>query len=116
VIAVSTPRGEWTLRGLVLVFLPVWTTGITAKRSTPDPFLTDVEAAASLAAADSQLIAFTDMSGGSVPELEGDTVPIRSSTVVVENLAASEIGAREDQLNFRHLISPPVPSPRACWP
>jgi hypothetical protein len=100
----------------VLVFLGVWTFGMRAKRNAPYPFLTDVEAAAPLAAADGQLIAFTDMSGGSVPELQGDAVPIRSSTVVVENLAASEIGAREDQLNFRHAISPPVLPPRACWP
>jgi hypothetical protein len=114
VIAVLTPRGKWTLPGLVLVFVAVWTIGIRAKRNAPNPFLTDVEAAASLAAADGQLIAFTDMSGGSVPELQRDAVPIRRSPVVVENLAASQIGAREDQLNFRHAISPPVLSPRAC--
>jgi hypothetical protein len=116
VIVVSTVRGERAFLGLVLVILGVSTIGIGAKRNAPNPFLTDVEPAASLAAADGQLIAFTGMSGGSIPELQRDAVPIRSSTFVVESLAASEIGAREDQLNFRHAISPPVLSPRACWP
>jgi len=74
--------------------------------SALDPFLTDVEAAAPLAPADRQLIAFTDVAGRSVPERQGDAVPIRGSSVTVKNLATSGIGARENQLSFRHPDQP----------
>jgi len=80
--------------------------GIGANTSAFDPFLTDVEAAASLAAADGQLIAFADVAGRSVPELQGNAVPIRGTSVAVKNLAAFGIGARENQLSSRHPDQP----------
>jgi len=79
---------------------------IGASSHALDPFLTDVKAAAPLAPADGQLVAFADVAGRSVPELERDAVLIRGATVVVENLAASRIGARENQLSSRHPDEP----------
>ena len=63
--------------------------GIGANTNARDPFLTDVEATAPLAPADGQLIAFADVAGRSVPELQDNAVPIRSTSVTVKNLAAS---------------------------
>jgi hypothetical protein len=80
--------------------------GIGANTNGLDPFLPDVEAAAPLAPVDGQLIAFADMASRSVPELQGNAVPIRGTSVAVKNLAAFGIGARENQLSSRHPDQP----------
>ena len=63
-----------------------------------DAPLADVEASTSLAAVDRQLIARTSAAGRSIPEFQGDAVPISGSAVAVEDLAASGISARKNQL------------------
>jgi len=89
-----------------LLFLKLQIGGIGANTNAFDPFLTDVEAAASLAPVDGQLIAFTDVPGRSVPELQGNAMPIRSTSVGEKNFAAFGIGARENQLSSRHPDQP----------
>ncbi|MFI5454636.1 MAG: hypothetical protein ACHRXM_04220 [Isosphaerales bacterium] len=95
----NTPRGHF-------VFLMLQIGGIGANTNAFDPFLADVEAAASLAPADGQLIAFADVAGRSVPELQGNAMPIRSTSVGEKNFAAFGIGARENQLSSRHPDQP----------
>jgi len=80
--------------------------GIGPNTNALDPFLTDMEAAAPLAPIDGQVIAFADVVGRSVPELQGDAMPIRSTSVAVKDLAASGIGTRENQLSSRHPDQP----------
>ena len=70
--------------------------GIVAMTKAIDPFLTDVEAAASLAAVDGQVITFADMTSRSVPELQGNTMFVCSSACFKEDLAAFGVGAREN--------------------
>jgi len=94
----------------VLVLLAVKIVGIGANTNALDPFLTDVESAAPLAPVDGQLVAFADVTGRSVPEFQGDAVPIRGMSVAVKNLAASRISTRENQLSSHHPDSPPVSS------
>jgi hypothetical protein len=61
-----------------------------------DPFLSDMEAAAPLAAVDCQVITFADMTSRSVPELQGNTMFVCSSACFKEDLAAFGVGAREN--------------------
>jgi hypothetical protein len=69
---------------------------IGARLAFLDSFLTDVEAAASLAAVDGQVITFADMTSRSVPELQGNTMFVCSSACFKEDLAAFGVGAREN--------------------
>ena len=71
-----------------------------------DPFLGYMEAAAPLAAVDCQVITFADMTSRLVPELQGNTMFVRSTTCFIEDLAASGIGAREYQSRSRHRLLP----------
>jgi len=61
-----------------------------------------MKAAALLAAIDSKLIAFTDAAGCSIPEIQGDAVPLGRTAVVVEYFAASRIRPWKNQLRFCH--------------
>ena len=79
---------------------------IGARLAFLDPFLTDVEAAAPLAAVDGQVITFADMTSRSVPELQGNTMFVCNTACFKEGFAASGIGARENQSRFRHRVSP----------
>jgi hypothetical protein len=79
---------------------------IGARLASLDPFLTDVEAAAPLAAVDGQVITFADMTSRSVPELQGNTMFVCNTACFKEGFAASGIGARENQSRFRHRVSP----------
>jgi hypothetical protein len=71
-----------------------------------DPFLTYMEAAAPLAAVDGQVITFADMTSRLVPELQGNTMFVCSTACFKEDLAASGIGARENQSRSRHRFWP----------
>lgn len=67
-----------------------------------DRYLADMETTTSLASIDGKLIAFADTAGRSIPEIQGDAVPVRRTTVIVEDFAASRIRARKNQLCFCH--------------
>jgi hypothetical protein len=71
-----------------------------------DPFLSYMEAAAPLAAIDCQVITFADMTSRLVPELQGNTMFVCSTTCFIEDLAAFGIGARENQSRSRHQLLP----------
>jgi hypothetical protein len=79
---------------------------IGARLAFLDPFLTDVEAAAPLAAVDGQVITFADMTSRSVPELQGNTMFVCNTACFKEGFAAFGIGARENQSRSRHRVSP----------
>jgi hypothetical protein len=79
---------------------------IGARLASLDPFLTDVEAAAPLAAVDGQVITFADMTSRSVPELQGNTMFVCNTACFKEGFAAFGIGARENQSRSRHRVSP----------
>ena len=80
--------------------------GIGSDTVALDSLLTNVEAAASFASEDGQLMTLTDVTGRSIPELQCDAVPVSSPPVFVENLAALGIGARENQLSSCHANHP----------
>jgi hypothetical protein len=75
---------------------------IGTNRGFLDPFLSDMEATAPLAAVDGQVITFAGMTSCSVPELQGNTMFVGSTACFKEDLAASGIGARENQSRSRH--------------
>jgi hypothetical protein len=79
---------------------------IDANTGFLDSFLSDVEAATPLAAVDGQVITFADMTSRSVPELQGNTMFVRSTACFKEDLAASGVGARENQSRSRHRLLP----------
>ena len=91
---------------LVTVYIMMQVARIGARLAFLDSFLTDVEAAASLAAVDGQVITFADMTSRSVPELQGNTMFVCNTACFKEGFAASGIGARENQSRFRHRVSP----------
>jgi hypothetical protein len=61
-----------------------------------DAFLPDVKPTASTAPVDGQSIAFPNSAGRSVPQFQGNAVPVGSTAVAEENLTASKIGTREN--------------------
>jgi hypothetical protein len=61
-----------------------------------------METAAALAAINGQLIAWPGSARRLIPEIQGDSMPIGGSTVVVEHLPAVRVGAGENQLRSRH--------------
>jgi hypothetical protein len=71
-----------------------------------DPFLSDMEAAAPLAAVDGQVITFADMASRLVPKLQGNTMFVRGTACFIEDFAAFGIGARENQSGSRHRLLP----------
>jgi hypothetical protein len=76
--------------------------GIRADRELLDASLADVKASAPPAAVDRQLIAWSGIAGRSVPEFQGDAMPISSSAVVVKDLTAFGISTWKNQLISRH--------------
>jgi hypothetical protein len=71
-----------------------------------DAPLADVKASAPLAAVDRQLIAFTDTAGRSLPEFQGDAMPVSSAAISIEDLAAFRISTRKNQWISRHPVIP----------
>jgi hypothetical protein len=91
---------------LVTVYIMMRVARISARLAFLDPFLTDVEPAAPLAAVDGQVITFADMTSRSVPELQGNTMFVCNTACFKEGFAAFGIGARENQSRSRHRVSP----------
>jgi hypothetical protein len=91
---------------LVTIYIMMRVARIGARLAFLDPFLTDVEAAASLAAVDGQVITFADMTSRSVPELQGNTMFVCNTACFKEGFAASGVGARENQSRSRHRVLP----------
>ena len=83
---------------LVSVYTMMRVAKIGANTGFLDPFLTDVEAAAPLAAVDGQVITFADMTSRSVPELQGNTMFVCSTACFKEDLAASGVGAQGESI------------------
>jgi hypothetical protein len=79
---------------------------IGANTGFVDSFLSDMEAAAPLAAIDGQVITFAEMTSRLVPELQGNTMFVRSTACFIEDLTASGVGARENQSRSRHRVLP----------
>jgi hypothetical protein len=71
-----------------------------------DSDLADVKAATPLAAIDCELIAFTTTASCSIPEIESDAVSLSRTAVVVEDFAASRIGAWKNQFHICHSDRP----------
>lgn len=67
-----------------------------------------MEAAASFAAVDGQAIAFAEIAGCLIPEVQDNPMFVRPTAFFVEDLAASGISARENQLRSRHRDRVPV--------
>jgi hypothetical protein len=84
----------------------LWVAKIGANTAFLNSFLSDMEAAAPLAAVDGQVITFADMTSRPVPELQGNTMLVCSTACFKEDLAASGIGARENQSRSRHRVLP----------
>jgi hypothetical protein len=61
-----------------------------------DPFLTYMEAPAPFTTVDRQAMAFAEITGCLVPEVQDDTMFVRATPLFVEDLAASGIGLREN--------------------
>jgi hypothetical protein len=79
---------------------------IGANTGLLDPFPTDMEAAAPLAAVDGQVITFAEMTGRLVPKLQGNTMFVRGAPCFIEGLPAAGVGARENQSRSRHRVLP----------
>jgi hypothetical protein len=71
-----------------------------------DSLLTYMEAAASLAAIHGKAIALPKVAGRLVPEVEDNTVFVGSPACFEEDLAASGIRARDNQLRSPHRVRP----------
>jgi hypothetical protein len=67
-----------------------------------DSFLAYMEASAPFAAVDGQAVAFAEVASCLVPKVQNDTMFVRAAPLFVEDLAASGIGARKNQLGSRH--------------
>ena len=89
---------------LVSVYIVMRVAKIDANTGFLDSFLSNVETAAPLAAIDGQVITFADMTSRSVPELQGNTMFVRSTACFKEDLAAVGVGARENQSRSRHRV------------
>ena len=68
-------------------------------------FLSDMKAPAPLAAVDRQVVAFAEITGRLVPEIQDNAVFVRRTAFLVKDLAAFDIGERENQLRSRHRVS-----------
>ena len=91
---------------LVLGYAMMPVAKIGARTWALDPFLTYMKAAAPLTAVDGQVITFAEVTGRLVPEVQGDTMFVCGTAFFIEDLAASGIGARENQLRSRHRDQP----------
>ena len=61
-----------------------------------------MEASAPFTAVDGQAVAFAEIAGCLVPKVQGNTMLVRATPLLVEDLAASGIGPRENQLMSQH--------------
>ena len=61
-----------------------------------DSFLAYMEASASFTTVNCQAIAFAEIAGCLVPEVQDDTMFVRATPLFVEDLAAFGIGLREN--------------------
>jgi hypothetical protein len=102
----STTAVEVVRFTLVTVYIMIRVAKIGANARFPDPFLTYVKAAAPLAAIDGQVITFAELTGRLVPELQSNTMFLSNTACFIEGLAASSIGARENQSRSRHRVLP----------
>jgi hypothetical protein len=67
-----------------------------------DSFLAYMEASAPFTAVDYQAVALAEIARCLVPKVQSDTMFVRAAPMFIEDLAASGIGARENQLRSRH--------------
>jgi hypothetical protein len=61
-----------------------------------------MEASAPFATVDNQAVAFAEIASCLVPKAQNDTMFVRATPHFVEDLAASGVSARQNQLRSRH--------------